>query len=130
MLSAGFVTVVIAAFALPSVVHGQWAGVHLALAGAAKVPIGTFMPHSGATLAGSIAGPASLRLGGVLDLAAGAALVVVSRAVGVTVSGGAGLLWLGLTITALGDASPDRRAATMRRSASSRTQRLLLVHGS
>ena len=116
MLSAGFVTVAIAAFALPSVVHGQWAGLHLALAGAAMVAIGTFMPHFGATLAGSVAEPASLRLGGVLALAAGAAFVVigvVSRAVGVTVSG-AGLLWLGLTITAWATLRPGLRPLARR----------------
>lgn len=70
-LSAGFVAVAMAAYALPAVVHGHWAGLHLALAGAAMVAIGTFMPHFGVTLAGSVAEPASLRLAGVVVLAAG-----------------------------------------------------------
>ena len=115
-LSAVFVAVAIAAFALPSVVHGSWAGLHLALAGAAMVAIGTFMPHFGVTLAGSQAEPASLRLGGVLALAAGAALVVigiVTQAVGVTVPG-AGLLWLGLAITAWTTLRPGLRPLARR----------------
>lgn len=116
MLSAGFVAVAIAAYSLLPVVLGQWAGLHLALAGAAMVAVGTFMPHFGVTLAGSVAEPASLRLGGVVALAAGAALVVigvVTRAVVVTLPG-AGLLWLGLAITAWTTLRPGLRPLARR----------------
>lgn len=116
MLSAGFVAVALAAYALPAVVHGHWAGLHLALAGAATVAIGTFMPHFGVTLAGSVSEPASLRMGGVAALAAGAALVVIGMtapAVGVTLTG-AGLLWIGLAITAWTTLRPGLRPLARR----------------
>jgi len=49
-----------------------WAPLHLALVGAATVAIGTFMPHSAVTLAGTRPAPASERLAAILLLAIGA----------------------------------------------------------
>ena len=53
-----------------------WAAIHLALAGAATVAIGTFMPHFAITLAGTRPSPVPQRLATVVLLAAGGAAVV------------------------------------------------------
>jgi hypothetical protein len=80
----------------------SWAALHLALAGAAIVAIGTFMPHFAVTLAGTRPSPSWQRAASLSLLALGGALVVL----GVTLVGGgwaaagsafgiAGLGWVG-----------------------------------
>lgn len=67
---------------------GVWATLHLALAGAATVAIGTFMPHFAVTLAGTRPASSPQRLASLALLAAGALLAVL----GMTFLGGA---WAG-----------------------------------
>ena len=62
----------------------SWGALHLALAGAATVAIGAFMPHFAVTLAGTRPAPPSQRLTALSLLALGAAAVVL----GVTFVGG------------------------------------------
>ncbi|MGH2401176.1 MAG: hypothetical protein ACRDE6_00560, partial [Candidatus Limnocylindria bacterium] len=62
----------------------SWAALHLALAGAATVAIGTFMPHFAITLAGTRPSEPWQRLASLTLLAAGGVLVVL----GVTLVGG------------------------------------------
>jgi hypothetical protein len=73
--------------AVATVVGGgsSWAALHLALAGAATVAIGAFMPHFAVTLAGTRPAPPPHRLVALALLAFGGAAVVV----GVTLLGGA-----------------------------------------
>jgi hypothetical protein len=68
-----------------SIVTGgtSWAALHLALAGAATVAIGTFMPHFAITLAGTRPSPPWQRLVSLSLLALGGVLVVF----GVTIVG-------------------------------------------
>jgi hypothetical protein len=61
-----------------------WAAIHLALAGAATVAIGTFMPHFAVTLAGTRPRPVAERVTGIGFLGIGSAAVVV----GLTFAGG------------------------------------------
>jgi hypothetical protein len=61
-----------------------WAAIHLAVAGAATVAIGTFMPHFAVTLAGTRPRPVAERLTGIGFLGTGAAAVVT----GLTLHGG------------------------------------------
>ncbi|MBA3587232.1 MAG: hypothetical protein H0W41_06305 [Chloroflexi bacterium] len=55
----------------------SWAALHLALAGAATVAIGAFMPHFAITLAGTRASPARQRLASLAALAVGSSGVVL-----------------------------------------------------
>lgn len=55
----------------------SWAALHLALAGAATVAIGTFMPHFAITLAGTRASPSPHRLASLVALALGSLTVVL-----------------------------------------------------
>jgi len=89
--------------------HG-WVATHLALAGAATVAIGTFMPHFGVTLAGTRPEPGWLRLTGVLSLAAGMAGVALGRPMlGPTAAGAAGLVVIvGIAVTAWTTYAPLR----------------------
>lgn len=100
-MSAGFVLLAIAS-AVVAVVDGgsTWAALHLAMAGAATVAIGTFMPHFAVTLAGTRPSGSAWRLAVLGLLAAGSALVVL----GVTVGAGdsIGLLGTALVLTGLG----------------------------
>lgn len=59
---------------------GTWAALHLALAGAAGVAIGSFMPHFAITLAGTRPQPAPQRLVTIGLLAAGSTLAVAGVA--------------------------------------------------
>lgn len=95
---------------------GHWAGIHLALAGAALVAVGTFMPHFGVTLAGTRPESGLLRIAGVISLAMGAALVVsgVSLAANEVALFGAGLVWLGLAITVWATFHPMRHPLARR----------------
>jgi len=63
----------------------SWAALHLALAGAATVAIGTFMPHFAITLAGTRAAPPTERLASLAMLAVGS----LSAVLGVTLLGAA-----------------------------------------
>ena len=76
---SGMFVVVALVVALATVAGGgsSWAALHLALAGAATVAIGTFMPHFAVTLAGTRPAPAFQRLVAIGLLAAGGAAVVV-----------------------------------------------------
>jgi hypothetical protein len=56
---------------------GSWAPLHLALAGAATVAIGAFMPHFAITLAGTRASPSPQRLAALVALALGSVAVVL-----------------------------------------------------
>lgn len=116
LLTAGFVAAAMVAFALPAVRSGHWAGLHLALAGAALVAVGTFMPHFGVTLAGASAESPWLRLAGVLTLALGAVMSVAGVLIGAAAVavGGASLLWLGLAVTAWTTLRPSRRPLARR----------------
>lgn len=89
--------------------HG-WVATHLALAGAATVAIGTFMPHFGVTLAGTRPEAWWLRLGGVVALALGMATVALGRPLlGAQVAGWGGVLvLLGIGITAWTTYAPMR----------------------
>ena len=95
--------------------HG-WIAIHLALAGATTVAIGTFMPHFGVTLAGTRPQPASLRLAGVLSLALGMFGVAFGRPLaGDHLAAGSGLLVLiGLGITAWNTYAPMRSGLARR----------------
>jgi nitrite reductase (NO-forming) len=101
-LAAAFVAAALVAFSTPAVRQGHWAGIHLSLAGAALVAVGTFLPHFAVTLAGTRPEPPLVRLSGILALGAGASLAVagiLASAAPVTVTG-ALLLWSGIGVTA------------------------------
>jgi nitrite reductase (NO-forming) len=115
-LAAGFILLsVLAGFAPLGALHG-WVSIHLALAGAASVAIGTFMPHFGVTLAGTRPEPPALRLAGVLALAAGMAGVALARPLAgdlaAAVSGG--LVLIGITVTAWTTFAPLRSGLARR----------------
>jgi nitrite reductase (NO-forming) len=100
-LAGAFVALAVVAAASTLVRGGTaWAAIHLAMAGAATVAIGTFMPHFAVTLAGTRPRPVRERLAALGCLAAGAAAVVI----GVSVVGGwlavlgAGSMLIGLGI--------------------------------
>ena len=100
-LTATFLSASIVSGLLPvGGLHG-WVATHLALAGAATVAIGTFMPHFAVTLAGTRPEPWRLRLGGVLALALGMATVALGRPLAGAEAAGAGgvlvLAGIGLT---------------------------------
>ena len=109
LLSVAFLTAALIV-ALATASGLQWAAIHLALAGSSMVAVGTFMPHFGVTLAGAVPSAAPLRLVGVLALAIGAALVVIGVAIGPTYAAfaGAGLIWIGLGVTAWTTFTPTR----------------------
>jgi nitrite reductase (NO-forming) len=115
-LAAGFVAAAIVAFATPAVGQGHWAGIHLSLAGAALVAVGTFLPHFAVTLAGTRPEPPILRLAGVLGLATGASLAVAGILAGLPALtiGGALLLWTGIGITAWAAFRPRREPLARR----------------
>lgn len=115
-LAASFVVLSVVTGLLPfGGLHG-WTAIHLALAGATTVAIGTFMPHFGVTLAGTRPEPASLRLAGVLSLALGMAGVALGRPLaGDGVAAGSGILVLiGLGITAWNTYAPMRSGLSRR----------------
>lgn len=95
--------------------HG-WVATHLALAGAATVAIGTFMPHFGVTLAGTRPEAWWIRLTGVLALATGMATVAVGRPlVGPGLAAGGGtLVLLGVAVTAWATFAPLRSGLARR----------------
>ena len=95
--------------------HG-WVAIHLSLAGAATVAIGTFMPHFGVILAGTRPEPPALRLAGVLSLGVGMMVVALGRpAFGGGVAAGGGLLVLvGVGLTAWNTYAPLRSGLARR----------------
>ena len=115
-LAAAFVAASLVAFSTPAVRQGHWAGIHLSLAGAALVAVGTFLPHFAVTLAGSRPEPASVRLAGILALAVGASLGVVGilAVMPALTVGGALLLWTGIGITAWTAFRPRREPLARR----------------
>jgi nitrite reductase (NO-forming) len=92
---AGLFVVVALAVAVVTVLRGgsSWAALHLALAGAATVAIGAFMPHFAVTLAGTRPASPSQRLIALGLLGAGGAAVI------------AGVTLLGGTVAAIGAAA-------------------------
>lgn len=115
LLSGAFVAASLVAFAARPIAVGHWAGTHFALAGAMLVAVGTFMPHFGVTLAGSSPERPLIRLAGLAALASGAALAVVGvLGSGVVALVGAGLIWVGLAITAWTTFRPARRPLARR----------------
>lgn len=98
-LSASFVLAAIVAAVLTATAGGSsWVALHLAMAGAAVVAIGTFMPHFAVTLAGTRPSASRRRLAVLLVLATGGALVVG----GVVVSAGSSVVLLGTVLVLLG----------------------------
>jgi hypothetical protein len=90
-VSAAFVAAAAAAGAWTAIGGGSsWAALHLALAGAATVAIGAFMPHFAVSLAGTRPAPAAQRVAVLAALALGAAGAVM----------GVGLRLPGLVVTA------------------------------
>lgn len=89
---------------------GVWAALHLALAGAATVAIGTFMPHFSVTLAGTRPAPSGQRLASLGLLAAGALLAVLGITVldGRWAGAGSAVMLAGLGIVAWHTYSPAR----------------------
>jgi hypothetical protein len=80
-VSALFVAAaVVSAATIVVVGAAPWTAIHLAMAGAATVAIGTFMPHFAVTLAGTRPRPAAERLTALALLAGGAAAVVTGVA--------------------------------------------------
>lgn len=95
--------------------HG-WVAIHLALAGATTVAIGTFMPHFGVTLAGTRPMSPQLRLAGVLLLAAGMLGVALGRPLfgdGLAAASGF-LVLIGLGLTAWNTYAPMRSGLVRR----------------
>jgi nitrite reductase (NO-forming) len=115
-LAASFLAASVVSGLLPvGGLHG-WVATHLALAGAATVAIGTFMPHFGVTLAGTRPEPWGVRLTGVLALALGMATVALGRPLGgPDLAAAGGLLVLaGIGITAWTTYAPLRAGLARR----------------
>lgn len=108
----------------------SWAPLHLALAGAATVAIGTFMPHFAVTLAGTRPSASRWRLAVVLALAAGSAAVVggVTLSAGPSVGAlGSALLLLGLAGVAIHTLAPLREPLARRHHVVTATYLMALV---
>ncbi|HET7686087.1 MAG TPA: hypothetical protein VFM19_06780 [Candidatus Limnocylindria bacterium] len=96
-LAGTFVAVAVGAAAWSLATGGSpWAAIHLALAGAAVVAIGAFMPHFAVTLAGTHRAASNQRAVALALLAGGASAVVVGTLAGAGwVAGPASLAVLG-----------------------------------
>ncbi|HET8776593.1 MAG TPA: hypothetical protein VFN76_02925, partial [Candidatus Limnocylindria bacterium] len=109
---AGLFVVLALVVAVTTVVAGgsSWAPLHLALAGAATVAIGAFMPHFAVTLAGTRPASSRQRLLALGLLAAGGGAVVagVTSLGGLLAAGGAAAQLLGLAIVSWHTISPSR----------------------
>lgn len=109
---AGLYVVAALLAAITTVVAGgsSWAALHLALAGAATVAIGAFMPHFAVTLAGTRPAPPRERLTALGLLAAGGAAVVagVTSLGGLVAAAGAVAQLVGLVIVGWHTVSPSR----------------------
>ncbi|HJP71589.1 MAG TPA: hypothetical protein VJ975_07700 [Candidatus Limnocylindria bacterium] len=110
--AAGLFVVGALVMAVVTVIGGQssWAVLHLALAGAATVAIGAFMPHFAVTLAGTRPAPARQRLLALALLALGGAAVVagVTLVGGALAAAGAAAQLVGLAIVGWHTVSPSR----------------------
>lgn len=115
-LAASFVVLSVIAGFLPLHALQGWTLIHLALAGATTIAIGTFMPHFGVTLAGTRAESPRQRLAGVLLLALGMFGVALGRPLaGDLVAASSGILVLGgLAITAWVTYAPMRSGLARR----------------
>ncbi len=115
-LAASFVVVSGVVGFLPLAGFHGWTSIHLALAGATTVAIGTFMPHFGVTLAGTRAERPLLRLAGVLLLATGMFGVALGRPfVSDAVAAASGAVVLGgLGVTAWATYAPLRSGLARR----------------
>jgi hypothetical protein len=83
-VSGGFVVAAVLAAGWVIAFGGAtWAALHLALAGAATVAIGAFMPHFATTLAGTRPSPPGQRLATQLLVAGGSAMAIVGVVAGV-----------------------------------------------
>jgi hypothetical protein len=89
---------------------GNWAALHLAVAGAATVAIGTFMPHFAVTLAGTRPARAAGRIASLLCLGLGGLAVVVGVLVSVprVTATGTAFTLVGLAAVALHVLAPLR----------------------
>jgi nitrite reductase (NO-forming) len=115
-LAASFLLLsIVAGFVPLRGLHG-WVAIHLALAGATTVAIGTFMPHFGVTLGGTRAQPAPLRLAGVLTLYVGMLGVALGRPLvsDSLAAASGGVVLAGLAITAWNTFAPMRAGLTRR----------------
>jgi hypothetical protein len=94
----------------------SWAALHLALAGAATVAIGAFMPHFAITLAGTRASPSPQRLTALMALALGSLAVVlgVSLHGRAWVAAGTASVVIGLSLVAWHTFAPLREPLARR----------------
>lgn len=110
-LSGTFLVAAVSAAIMTVVAGGSsWAALHLALAGAAGVAIGAFMPHFAITLAGTAPQPAPQRLATIGLLATGSALAVAGVALlgGRVALGGSILVVGGLALVGWQTVAPLR----------------------
>jgi hypothetical protein len=118
LATAGAFVMLALAAGIGGVVGGgsTWAALHLALAGAATVAIGAFMPHFAVTLAGTAPAPSVQRLASTALLGLGALGVVVGVQVVLpwVTAAGSGLLLLGLGVVAVHTITPSRRPLSRR----------------
>ena len=116
-ISAAFLLAAAATTLLPSGVRlGLWLPLHLALAGAVGVAVGTLLPFFTAALTASPPAAPRLRTTAVALLAIGAALVTTGVAGGLTVlaAGGGATYVAGLVAVGAAAAHPFRRSLTSR----------------
>lgn len=117
VLAGTFVVAAVVAAAWSLAADGSpWAAMHLALAGAALVAIGTFMPHFAVTLAGTRPATASRRATALALLAGGATAVVAGMlgGVGSMAAGGALAVLGGLVIVTMHTFAPLREPLARR----------------
>jgi hypothetical protein len=94
----------------------SWAALHLALAGAATVAIGAFMPHFAITLAGTRASPSPQRLAALVTLALGSLAVVLGVSLNgrAWVAAGTASVVIGLSLVAWHTFAPLREPLARR----------------
>jgi len=130
-VSGAFVLLAVCATTLAFLGSGStWAALHLAMAGAATVAIGTFMPHFGVTLAGTRPAPSPMRLATLGLLAAGSAVVVggvTAGLGGLVIAAGSALVVAGLVGVGVHTFAPIRDPLARRHHVVSATYGLALV---
>ena len=118
-ISAGFVAAALVAGFIAVASSGVgWAALHLAVAGAATVAVGTFTPHFAVTLAGTRPSPAVPRLASLLGLGIGGLAVVVGALLGASALAASGtvLTLAGLVAVAFHVVAPTRDPLARRHS--------------